>query len=186
MNIITPDKEFVKRKITDKNNPCLSVKTGRGKTRKKSMTNITPDEEFVKKKIKKEVGEKPGWLCVDDFHNQQPRGDSSTSFSFGVNLAAAQKKINAAATHSDIPGELGENLAAAKKRNAAATILTSRGESSVSVDINLVSDQKNATGGILTSMRGETAPLGSRKSGFLGGEMGGNSALLDTSEISPH
>lgn len=79
MHIITPDKEIVKRKITDKKNPtCRMANLQAGFKIMKAMHNINPDKEFVKSKIS-EVGEKPCWLCVDGFHNQQPREDSLTS-----------------------------------------------------------------------------------------------------------
>ncbi|MBZ9572565.1 hypothetical protein KJA15_04510 [Patescibacteria group bacterium] len=52
------------------------------------MTIINPNKEFVKQKIQ-EAGEKPCWLCVDDFHNQQQRGDFPASVD--INLQTDHK-----------------------------------------------------------------------------------------------
>ena len=55
--------------------------------------NILHNIEFVKQKIQ-EAGKKPCWLCVDDFHNQQPRGDFPASVDINdINLAKAQKNL---------------------------------------------------------------------------------------------
>lgn len=42
------------------------------------MISILSKVKNVKRKIS-EVGKKPCWLCVDSFHNQQPREDFPTS-----------------------------------------------------------------------------------------------------------
>jgi len=181
MHIITPDKEFVKQKITEvkKTLPVGWRINRQGLKQEKTMNTIIPNNKLVKRKITGQEKNSAGSL-LSTFKSSEPRGDFPASFPYGTNIATAQKR-----------------------QIAPATILTAQGESSTFFDITPQKRSKNAVGRSergnnalqvdspgqntpLVDSPGQNTPFGKEKVEILGGGVGVSTLLDTSSEISRH
>lgn len=186
MNIITPELEFVKKKITEIKKTLSVFRQARLKE-EITMVIVTPDSDFVKRKI--EVKEKPP-VCrkavneqevIESYKKMKAMNIITPELKFvkrkileaGKDSAGSVPPTHNQQTRGDFPASAEYNPVVILKN-------TIEGRSDVAEGISEgISEGKNAPlGKKLDLIRSD--PIGS---GFFGGKNGGNTTLLETSEI---